>query len=221
MDRITHQPPRQWGYGSTSSLRNDSLKHTRKHERKEGGIEPRNKAARHWRTVRPGGADGPQEPRGLSGQIRRTVRTCTADCLAWAADCPKKPTEHPVATPGKTDCPRGGRGLSACPRIVRASAADCPKPRPTKTRKQNGLKMKTSKNTKNTRRTRSPRTVCQGHADCPRLTNKTKNCWTPKVNSPNSSPDLPNGRRCWDKSLRTWYASTKDAIPQNFCLLTP
>jgi hypothetical protein len=73
MDQITHQSPRQRGYGSTSSLRNDSFKHTRKHERRERGIKPRSKAAKHWRTVRPGGADGPQWPRGQSGQVPRIV----------------------------------------------------------------------------------------------------------------------------------------------------
>jgi hypothetical protein len=73
MDRITHQSPRQQGYGSTSSLRNESLKHTRKHERRKGGIEPRSKAARLWRTVRPGGADCPHGPRGQSGQEPRIV----------------------------------------------------------------------------------------------------------------------------------------------------
>jgi hypothetical protein len=118
MDQITHQSPRQEGYGSTSSLRNDSLKHTRKHKRKEGGTEPRNKAATLWRTVRPEGADCPYWPRGLSAK---------ADCSAWAADCPSKPTEPPVANPAKrtvrgehTDRPRehadrppGTRGLSA------------------------------------------------------------------------------------------------------------
>jgi hypothetical protein len=112
MDRITHQPPRQQGYGSTSSLRNDSLKHTGKHERKERGIEPRNKVARLWRTVRPGGADCPHVPRGPSGCIPRTGRTSTADRPAWAADCPLKPTEPPVANPQK--------------RTVRGEHADCP-----------------------------------------------------------------------------------------------
>jgi hypothetical protein len=120
MDRITHQSPRQQGYGSTSSLRNDSLKHTRKHERKEGGIEPKSKAARFWRTVRPGGADCPHEPRGLSAKVPQTVRTGTADRPAWAADCPLKPTEPPEANPKKrtvrgehANRPPGTRGLSA------------------------------------------------------------------------------------------------------------
>jgi hypothetical protein len=161
MDRITHQPPRQQGYGSTSSLRNDSLKHTWKHERKEGGIEPKSKAARLWRTVWPGGADCPHEPRGLSANVPRTVRTGTADHPAWAADCLLKPTEPPVANSEKrtvrgehADCPPGTRGLSA-------RHADRLKPRPTKTQKHNGTKMKVSKNTKNTRRTARSRTVRQ------------------------------------------------------------
>jgi hypothetical protein len=67
MDRITHQSPRQRGYGSTSSLRNDSLKHTRKHERKR---EESNQG-----TKLPGSG-------GLSGQAGRTVRKGRADCLA-------------------------------------------------------------------------------------------------------------------------------------------
>jgi hypothetical protein len=120
MDRITHQPPRQQGYGSTSSLRNDSLKHTRKHERRKEGIEPKSKAARLWRTVRPGGADCRHEPSGPSAKVPRTVRTGTADRPAWAVHCPLKPTEPPEANPEKwtvrgehTDCPPGTRGLSA------------------------------------------------------------------------------------------------------------
>jgi hypothetical protein len=120
MDRITHQSPRQQGYGSTSSPRNDSLKHTRKHERKKRGIEPKSKAARLWRTVRSGGADCPHGPHGLSAKVPRTVRTGTADSPAWAVDCPRKPTEPPVANPEKrtvrgehADRPPGTRGLSA------------------------------------------------------------------------------------------------------------
>jgi hypothetical protein len=120
MDRITHQPPRQQGYGSISSLRNDSLKHTRKHERKKEGIEPKSKAARLWRTVRPGEADCPHEPSGPSAKVPQTVRIGTADRPSWAADYPLKPTEPPEANPEKRtvrrehmDCPLGTRGLSA------------------------------------------------------------------------------------------------------------
>jgi hypothetical protein len=127
MDRITDQSPRQQGYESTSSLRNDSLKHTRKHKRKEGGIEPKSKAARLWRTVRPRGADCPHEPSGLSAKVPRTVRTGTADCPAWAADCPAwaadcplKPTEPPVANP------KNGPSAGST-RTVRQAPADCPR----------------------------------------------------------------------------------------------
>jgi hypothetical protein len=119
MDRITHQSPRQWGYGSTSSPSNDSLKHTRKHERRR---EESNQG-----TKQPGSG-------GPSGQEGRTVRTGHADCTAccrglsapaprtvwlWAADCPKKQTEPPVATPNN--------GPSAgSTRTVRQAPADYP-----------------------------------------------------------------------------------------------
>jgi hypothetical protein len=72
MDRITHQSPRPRGYGSTSSPRNDSLNHTRKHERRGEGIEPRSKALSLGRTVRKG-------PRGPSGRVPRTVHTRATD----------------------------------------------------------------------------------------------------------------------------------------------
>jgi hypothetical protein len=195
MDRITHQSPRQQGYGSTSSLRNDSFKHTRKHERKKRGIEPKNKAARLWRTVRPGGADCPHGPRGLSGLLPRTVRTRTADRPALSRGLSVKANRTFSSEPRKTDRPRGARGPSTRhPRTVRTSAADRPKLRPTKTQNQNRSKAKPSKNTKSTRRTLLSRTVRHLLADCPRLTDRGKNCSTPKVNSPNSSPDLPNDR---------------------------
>jgi hypothetical protein len=120
MDQITHQPPRPQGYGSTSSLRNDSSKHTRKDERR--------KEESNQETKQPGSG-------GLSGQVGRTVHTGRADCPAGyrglsapvprtirprAADRPLNPTEHPVANPEKrtvrgehADCPSGTRGLSA------------------------------------------------------------------------------------------------------------
>jgi hypothetical protein len=113
MDRITHHSPRQRGYGSTSSLRNDSLKHTQKCERKGGGIEPRNKAARHWRTVRQGGSEGPQVPRGQSGQVPRTVRKGHADSPARSRGQSIKANRTTRDAPRKTDCPQGPGGLSA------------------------------------------------------------------------------------------------------------
>jgi hypothetical protein len=122
----SHQSPRQQGYGSTSSLRNDSLKHTRKHERRKERIEARSKTARLWRTVRPGGANCPHEPSGPSAKVPRTVRTGTADRPAWTADCPLKTTEPTEVNPEKwtvhgehaavrqapADCPPGTRGPS-------------------------------------------------------------------------------------------------------------
>jgi hypothetical protein len=129
MDRITHQSLRQRGYGSTSSPRNDSLKHTRKHKK---GREESNQEAKHTgfggpssqegRTVQPGGADRPHGPRGPSANVPRIVRTGTADRPAWAADCPLKPTEPPVANPEK----RTVRGEHAyCPLGTRVPSARC------------------------------------------------------------------------------------------------
>jgi hypothetical protein len=113
MDRITHQSPRQQGYGSTPSLRNDSLKHTRKHERKEGGIKPRNKATRRWRTVRPGGADCPDRPRGQSGQVPRIVRKGHADRPARSRGPSVRANRTTRNDPRKTDRPRRPDGPSA------------------------------------------------------------------------------------------------------------
>jgi hypothetical protein len=150
MDRIKHQSPRQRGYGSTSSLRNDSLKHTWKHERKERGIELRSKAARHWRTVRPGGADSPAWCRGQSGQVPRTVRPGAVDSPARSRGQSVKAKRTTRDEPGKTDCPQGPGGLSA-PDPDRLLL----KLRPSANRLQQKPKTKPDqhKNTKNTRRT--------------------------------------------------------------------
>jgi hypothetical protein len=113
MNQITHQSRRQQGYGSTSSLRSDPLKHTRKHERKEGGIEPRNKAARLWRTVRPGRADCPQSPRGQSGQVPQTVRKDHTNRPARSHGPSVKANRTTRTDPRKTDRPRRLGGPSA------------------------------------------------------------------------------------------------------------
>jgi hypothetical protein len=196
MGRITHQPPRQQGYRSTSSLRNDSLKHTRKHERRrEESNQETNQpgsggpSGQEGRTVRTSQADRPPRYRGLSAQVRRTVRP--------GRELSVKTNRTSRREPRKMDRPRGARGLSARhPRTVRPAHADRLKPRPTKTRKHNGSKAKTSKNTNNTRRTLCAQTVRETLADRQRGTNRTENCSTPKVNTPNPSPDLPNGRSC-------------------------
>jgi hypothetical protein len=142
MDRITHQPPRQQGYESTSSLRNDFLKHTRKHERrrKESNQETNSQAL----------ADRPARRGGLSAQAARTVRQGIADCPHPCRGLSVKSNRTSSSEPRKTDRPREARGLSARhPRTVRPAHADRPKPHPTKTQSYNGSKAKPSKNTKN------------------------------------------------------------------------
>jgi hypothetical protein len=135
--------------------------HTEARERK-GGIEPKSKAHRLWRTVRPGGADRPHWPRGPSSLLPRTVCTNTADCPALRHRPSDKTHRITRDAPRITDRPRGARGLSARhPRTVRPTHTDRPKLRPTKTRKHRGSKAKPSKNTKNTRRTLFTRTVRQ------------------------------------------------------------
>jgi hypothetical protein len=150
MDRITHQSPRKRGYGSTSSLRNDSLKHTRKHEkgREESNQEVKLPAyggpsGQTARTVRDGRADRLAGYRGLSAPLPRTIRL--------SPGLSKKDTRTTRDALRITDRPRGARGLSARhPRTVRPAHADRPKLRRTKTRKHRGSKAKPSKNTKNT-----------------------------------------------------------------------
>jgi hypothetical protein len=112
MDRITHQSPRQRGYGSTSSLRNDSLKDTRKHERRRGGIEPRSKAHRLWRTVRPRGADRLHWPRELSGLLPRTIHA--------------NPTDRPALRRGPSVKSHRTNRDAPEPQTVRGEHADCP-----------------------------------------------------------------------------------------------
>jgi hypothetical protein len=159
MDRITHQSPRQRGYGSTTSLRNDSLKLTQKHERRR---EESNQG-----TKLPGSG-------GLSGQAGRTVRKGRRTVRQGIADCPhpcrgpsgpsrglsEKGNRTSRDAPRITDRPRDTRGLSARhTRTVRTTHADPPKHHPTKTRKHHGSKVKPSRNTKNTRGTGTARTV--------------------------------------------------------------
>jgi hypothetical protein len=203
MDRITCQLPRQQGYGSTSSLRNNSLKHTRKHDK---GMEESNQETKHpgsggpsgqeGRTVRTGHTDRPACCRGLSAHTPRTVRPCTADHL-------KKQTEPPETTANNGPSAGSTRTVRHEPADRPPTAADCPKPCPTKTQTYDGSKTKPSKNTKNTGRTRSSRTVRRPLADRTRLTDSTENSPTSKVNSPKSSSDFPNGRSCRDKGLGT------------------
>jgi hypothetical protein len=193
MDRITHQSPRRRGYGSTSSPRNDSLKHTRKHERRREESNQETKlpassglSGQAGRTVRKGRADCPAGYRGLSAPLPRTVRPESRTVR-------KRHQNHQRRTANNGPS-AGARGLTARhPRTVRPAHADRPKLRPTKTRKHLGSKAKPRKNTKNTRRTRAARTVRQDDADRPRGTDRVENSPTSNVNSPKSSSYFPNG----------------------------
>jgi hypothetical protein len=138
---------------------NDSLKHTRKHEK---GREETNQEAKHSgsggpsgllpRTVCTGHADRPACCHGLSAHTPRTVRPCAADHL-------KKQTEPPEMTPNNGPSAGSTRTVRQEPADRPPAAADCPKPCPTKTQSHDGSKTKPSKNTKNSGRTRSSRTV--------------------------------------------------------------
>jgi hypothetical protein len=185
MDRITHQSPRPRGYGSTSSLMNDSLKHTRKHERRRRGIEPRGKAHRLWRTVRSGGADRPHWPRGPSGLMPRTVLANPADCPALrrgpfvkAHRTTRSDREKRTVRQGRADRPRGSR-------TVRYSSADYPQTCCNKNQKPNRIESKARKNTTNTRRTLAARTVLQHPADCPPGADRAENARPRKSTPPN------------------------------------
>jgi hypothetical protein len=164
MDRITYQSPRQRGYGSTSSLRNDSLKNTRKHEK---GREESNQEAKLT------GSGGP------SGQEGRIVRTDLADCPAccsgpsaptlrtirpYAADRPLNHTEPTKAT--RENGPSAGSTRTVRKALADRppAAADRPKLRPTKTQNHDGSKREANKNTKNTGRTHAARTVREARA---------------------------------------------------------
>jgi hypothetical protein len=175
MDRITHQSPRQRGYASTSSLRNDSFKARAEARERKRGTEPKSKA----QTVRTGHADRPACYRGLSAHTPRTVRS-------FVTTCPKKQTEPPETTPNNGPSAGSTRTVRQAPADRPSAAADCPKPCPMKTQGHDGSKAKPSKNTKNTGRTRSSRTVSRSLADCPRLTDRPENSPTSKVNSPKS-----------------------------------
>jgi hypothetical protein len=165
MDRITHQSPRQRGYGSTSSLRNDSLKHTRKHEK---GREESKHEAKHTDSGGPSGQEGQTLPtdladspaccRGPSAPTLRTVRP-------YAADRPFNHTEPTEAT--RENGPSAGSTWTVrqAPTDLPPAAADRPKLRPTKTQKRDGSKRKASKNTKNMGRTRAARTVREARAE--------------------------------------------------------
>jgi hypothetical protein len=147
----------------------------------------------------------------------QTVRQGTADCLhpcrglSGLSHGPSVKANRTTRTdPRKTDRPRRSGGPSAkTGRTVRQDRADLPrgllklgpsanrlqrKPKAKPDRKQSAQEH--DEHAKNTRRIAPARTVRQHHADCPRRTDRAENCSTPRVNSLDPSPDLPNGRSC-------------------------
>jgi hypothetical protein len=111
--------PRQRGYGSTSSLRNDSLKHTRKNEK--GREEPNQEASTQALADRPARRGGP------SALATRTVWPAATDCplthrgpYGTSPRTVRKSKQNLQRRPRITDRPRGARGLSTRhPRTVR------------------------------------------------------------------------------------------------------
>jgi hypothetical protein len=137
----------------------------------------------------------------------RTVQQGTADCphpcrkLSGLSRGPSVKANRTTGTdPRKTDRPRrtGGPSAQATDRPLLKLGPSANrlqrKPKAKPDRKQSAQEH--GEHAKNTRRTAPARTVCKHHADCPRRTDRAKNCSTPRVNSLNPSPDLPNGRSC-------------------------
>jgi hypothetical protein len=125
MDRITHQSPRQRGYGSTSSLRNDSLKHTRKHKRRREESNQETKqpgsgglSGQAGRTVRKGRVeDGPAGYRGLSAPLPwtiwpepRTVRKRQPNLQGRTVNNGSSAGSTQTVYQAPADCPPGTRG---------------------------------------------------------------------------------------------------------------
>jgi hypothetical protein len=185
MDRITHKSPRQRGYGSTSSLRNDFLKHTRKHEK---GREETKQEAQHTasgglsgqevRTVRDG-------PRGLSGLLPRTVRANTADRPAYSVDRllnthrTNRDAPAPQTVRGEhADRSPGTRGPSA----LCCGPSETPSNRKPKTRR---IETKGEQEHEEHGRTLAARTVRQDLADRPPGADRAENARPRKSTPPN------------------------------------
>jgi hypothetical protein len=81
-----------------------------------------------WRTVRPGGADCPQCPRGQSGQVPRTIRKDHADRPARSHGPSVKANRTTRTNLRKTDRPRRPGGPSAwvpdCPLLKLGPSAN-------------------------------------------------------------------------------------------------
>jgi hypothetical protein len=112
MDRITCQSSRPQGYRSTSSLRNDSMKHTRKHEK---GREESNQEAKLPASGGPSGQAG-QTVRDGRATVRQGTAVCPHPCrgLSGLSRRPSVKANRTTRTdPRKTDRPRRPGGPSA------------------------------------------------------------------------------------------------------------
>jgi hypothetical protein len=148
------------------------------------------------RTVRTGHADRPACCRGLSAHTTQIVRPCTADR-------PKKQIEPPEMTPNN--------GPSAgSTRTVRQAPADRPPGTrgPSKTSPNENSKPRWIETNGEEEHEEHP--TNRDGADCPpsprgpsARCRQSRKRTTPKVNSPKSSSDFPNGRSYKDKGLGT------------------
>jgi hypothetical protein len=148
------------------------------------------------RTVRTGHADRPACCRGLSAHTQRTVWPC-------AADRPKKQTEPLETTPNN--------GPSAgSTQIVRQAPADRPpgthgpsKTSPNENSKPRRIEMKGEQEHEEHPTNRDGADYPPGPRGPSARCRQSRKRTTPKVNSPKSSSDFPNGRSYRDKGLGT------------------
>jgi hypothetical protein len=213
MDRITHQPKTTRLWINIKSYERFLEAHAEA-RKKEEGIESKNQAVSLGRTIRPGGADCPQRPRGQSGQVPRTVRKGHADRPAGNHGPSIKDNRTTRTDPRKTDRPRR-------PGAPSARVPDRPllKLGPSANRLQREPKAKSDRKqsrarTRRTREEHTPRGLSATTSRTVRTAwTEQKNCSTPRVNSPNPSPDLP---RVWDKLSVKQGCYTPKISPPNF-----
>jgi hypothetical protein len=162
------------------------LKHTRKHKKRKGGSETRSTAHSFWRTVRPGSADRPR-------WAARTVRPATTDRPAYFADRPLNHTEPTGTHPSHGPSAGSTRTVRQAPADRPPSAADRPKLRPTENQNRNGSKRKAKKEHEEHGKNPSGADRPPGPRELSARCGQSRKCPTPKVNSPKSSSNFPNG----------------------------
>jgi hypothetical protein len=189
MDRITHQSPRQRGYGSTSSLRNDSLKHTWKHERRREESNQETKqpgsgglSGQAGRTVRKGRTDFPAGYRGLSAPLPQIIRP--------------EPRTVRKRQQNLQGCTANNGPSAGSTRTVRQAPADCPPGTRGPSENLPNQNLKPRRIEKKYEQEHEEHATNTHGADHPRGTDRAENCSTSKVNTSNPSLDLPNGRSC-------------------------